>query len=121
MDKLKNNTLTLSSNRNTFVTSNNNNINKLSSVKNPFGPNPFGSKSLLNQISFQSLVKNKSGTPKNFNNNIFSKNLFLANNSNNINNDKGKIYKTSKKENTEKVLTLNKLNKPEIRHEGNFT
>lgn len=47
------------------------------------------SKNLLNQISFQTLVNKKSGTPKNVANNNFSNNLMYTNNIL----ESGRVYK----------------------------
>jgi len=91
MEKMKSiNTLTLSTNKNNFANTSNNNT-RFSTEKF----NPLTSKNLLNQISFQSLVNKKTGTPKNFQNNNFSSNL--ANNHNNVL-ETGRIHKNPKNE-----------------------
>lgn len=92
MEKMKSsNNLTLSTNKNNFG---NININGKNSTEKY---NPMTSKNLLNQISFQSLVNKKSGTPKNVTNNNLSKNFIYTDNIF----ESGRVYKNNAMKNDE--------------------
>lgn len=93
MEKLKSTgTLTLNKNKSSFL--NNSNNNNFSSLKY----NPLTSKNILNQISFQTLVNKKSGTPKNINNNLLYTNSSL---------EPGRLYKKSKNDDSFKKQNSN--------------
>jgi len=86
MENMKNsNILSLSTNKNHF--GNNGHSAKLTTEKF----NPMTSRNLLNQISFQSLVNKKSGTPKNVAKINFSSNLMHTNNII----ESGRVYKNN--------------------------